>query len=155
MPLKTETSTAIIRKDRLTKISDHFGGPYRFSKAFPVSCGSITGILEGRRGMGDRLARKIEAAVGLPEGWMDGVPGDLPEKSENKGKPVTPERNTIDRSGKPSTILAEENRSHIFENLLRTLSSNPRTVRIDAFTVTLTGICTNTIKTKKDHREES
>ncbi|MHB8370466.1 MAG: hypothetical protein ACYDBP_12410 [Leptospirales bacterium] len=146
MPLKTETAMATLRKNRLSKLSDHFGGPYQFSQLFPkISCGSVTGILNDRRGMGDRLARKIEEAVGLPEGWMDGVPGDLPERSADPGKTYQ----------KTSTILAEENRSHVFENLLRALSANPRTVRIDAFTVTLTGIGIDPTKTKKDHREDA
>lgn len=86
---------------------------------------------------------------------MDGVFGDLPEKSENKGKSVNSERNTIDPSEKTSTNNAGGTHSQFFENLVRELSSNPRIVRIDIFTVTLTGIGTDPTMAKKDPKEES
>jgi phage repressor protein C with HTH and peptisase S24 domain len=62
-----------IRRERLRRlISDEYGGnTSRFGQIVGKSQSQLSGTLTSKKGFGEKLARQIEAAVGLPKGWLD------------------------------------------------------------------------------------
>jgi hypothetical protein len=72
MAEKTPTAEhAIRRANLLTLIGDEHGGMARFARAHNMSAAHLWQIRHSERGVGERLARKIEAAAGLDNGWLD------------------------------------------------------------------------------------
>jgi hypothetical protein len=65
--------TQDIRRERLRRlIEDEYGGNVsRFAQLIQKSQSQLSSTLLGRKGFGERLARQIEAAVGLSAGWLD------------------------------------------------------------------------------------
>ncbi len=63
------------RRDRLRLlISDEYSGNVsRFGQLIGKSQSQLSSTLTGRKGFGERLARQIENAIGLPKGWLDRV----------------------------------------------------------------------------------
>lgn len=66
----------VARRDRLQALADRHGGP----KALSLLVGSpdthLIALSKGTKLMGDKLARKIEAALDLPTGWLDVIETD-------------------------------------------------------------------------------
>jgi len=80
-------SIAQIRRENLEAvITHHFGGTAaRLAEAIAVEPPAIARVRKlGKwsQGIGDSMARKIEAAAGLPENWLDYPHNDLNEISE-------------------------------------------------------------------------
>ena len=44
-----------------------------------VSASYLWQLLSGKRNIGDKVARKIERSLGVPEGYLDGLAGDPPD----------------------------------------------------------------------------
>jgi hypothetical protein len=72
---RMKTATQIRRENLRFVIDTYFGGVRsKAQAAFGMTTRQqLTNLLnpDGRKGMGNELARKIEKAVGLPDGWMD------------------------------------------------------------------------------------
>lgn len=69
---RTETAEHGIRKaNLLTLIGDEHGGVARFAREHNLSAAHLWQIRHSERGVGERLARKIEGAAGLENGWLD------------------------------------------------------------------------------------
>lgn len=66
----------LARQIRLQALADRHGGP----KALSLLVGSpdthLIALSKGSKLMGDKLARKIEAALDLPTGWLDVLESD-------------------------------------------------------------------------------
>lgn len=60
------------RRARLELLIERHGNMERLANAAGVSASYLSQIRNGSRRMGSRFARKIEAALGLGEGWFDG-----------------------------------------------------------------------------------
>jgi phage repressor protein C with HTH and peptisase S24 domain len=65
----------LTRRERLRQlIGDEYGGNVsRFGQLIGKSQSQLSSTLTGRKGFGERLARQIEVAIGLPKGWLDRV----------------------------------------------------------------------------------
>lgn len=62
-----------IRRERLRRlIGDEYGGnTSRFGQLIGKSQSQLSATLSSKKGFGEKLARQIEAAIGLPKGWLD------------------------------------------------------------------------------------
>ncbi|MHB8370462.1 MAG: hypothetical protein ACYDBP_12390 [Leptospirales bacterium] len=162
---KTQSDLATIRRNRLKILSDRIGGAYRAAKKYPgLSAGTLGNVLRGKYTMGYRQARKIEEAVGLPSGWMDGdTPEALPESvehatQENRSKKSTNRKRSGIRlhqkesgenalpahekeiSAPPPLIIYERTSpipSRSLQEILSSLTMNPRVLKVDLVIVTM------------------
>lgn len=72
-----------IRRDNLRTLAARYPSQAEFAAA----CGTAPSVISlivspnPKRNLGDKLARKIEAAAGLPHGWMDQVHGQIAKRS--------------------------------------------------------------------------
>jgi hypothetical protein len=69
---KQERPVRRIRRLRLQKLMDEFGGPKALAAQTGASETTMIAIVKGRKDVGDELATKLEAKCGKPYGWMDG-----------------------------------------------------------------------------------
>jgi hypothetical protein len=68
----------LIRQQRLNSYINRIGGQTAFLEKTGMNQGQVSSLQNGGRGMGDKLARKIEKQCGLPKWWLDGLGGDDP-----------------------------------------------------------------------------
>lgn len=59
------------RRANLIKLIENYGTIEQFAEMADQSAGYLSQIKNGTRNMGTRIARKIEQAMGLADGWMD------------------------------------------------------------------------------------
>lgn len=76
-----------IRKSNLENLIDeHLKNAGSTKASFAELCGispaQLSQMLKGVRNVGDRMARKIESAMNLPNGWMDAVQGHTTHSDE-------------------------------------------------------------------------
>jgi hypothetical protein len=68
----------LIRQQRLNSYIRRIGGQALFIEKTGMNQGQVSSLQNGGRGMGGKLARKIEEQCGLPKWWLDGLGGDDP-----------------------------------------------------------------------------
>lgn len=70
----SEADVVTTRRLRLKSIIDkRFGGKQsRFVEEFDINAGELSGLLRSKH-FGEKKARSLEAMLGLPEFWMDGL----------------------------------------------------------------------------------
>ncbi len=78
-----------IRKANLAQLlEEHTKGGNLTKAAFAIKCGLVPAQLSqllgdnSFRNIGDRTARKVEASLGLPNGWMDSIHQPQPQNEE-------------------------------------------------------------------------
>ena len=66
------------RRERLRQLigDEYSGNVSRFAQLVGKSQSQLSSTLTGRKGFGEKLARQIEAAVGLSKGWLDRADDD-------------------------------------------------------------------------------
>jgi len=62
-----------LRRERFIQLSELFKSQKEFSRAINSTPGYINQLLSGHRSIGEKAARKIEAACNKPDGWIDQI----------------------------------------------------------------------------------
>jgi phage repressor protein C with HTH and peptisase S24 domain len=85
------------RANLLSLIAERFGGTQSaFASAIDRQSDYVSRLVHGHKGLGERLARHIEATLGLPSGWLDEL------HDEDSGLPPMP----VDRDVVAVPVLA-------------------------------------------------
>jgi transcriptional regulator with XRE-family HTH domain len=71
-----------IRHDNLDALISQYGSIEAVATAADVSASYLSQIKNGTRGMGSRFARKLEAALSLPNGWFDQIGVTRPDAGQ-------------------------------------------------------------------------
>lgn len=84
--LKTMSDDALIRLENLRKtkktaveLAASVGSSYQYWRD----------LLDGKKSFGEKAARKIEGALGLPRGWLDSVNTSVPPMTQAPGHPFS------------------------------------------------------------------
>lgn len=86
-------------------IAERFNGSHAdFSRATDVAESLVSRYVAGSKGIGEDMAERIEAALGLPEGWMDAAAQrGMPSIGRTRSRPAWPfkfDRARFDRLSK-------------------------------------------------------
>lgn len=75
-----------LRRDNLRALASQWGGPTSLSRKLNHSNGSYLAQLIGpnpSRQISEKVAREVEAKLGLPTGWMDQENGQAPKLDDD------------------------------------------------------------------------
>lgn len=81
-----------IRKKRLKELASQYQTQAALASALDVTPGYVNQLLIGTRGIGEKVARKIESACGKPHGWMDISHADEAKEAAEPGREFLPIR---------------------------------------------------------------
>lgn len=68
---KEESPRRLRRRLRLVQLLEEFGGVAQVGRELGTPKSHLSAMASGSRGLGDKLASKIEATYGKPTGWFD------------------------------------------------------------------------------------
>lgn len=66
-----------IRREKLKKLADKAGGSASLAKQYSLNPDYLYQLVNGRRNIGEKSARNLELAMGLPSKWLE-IEEDLP-----------------------------------------------------------------------------
>jgi hypothetical protein len=71
-----------IRRANLARLVNQAGTQRKLAEQTDSDALHVSQMMTGRRNMGDKVARRIEAKLGLPHGWMDAPQAETPAVAE-------------------------------------------------------------------------